>query len=468
MIFLTCRIFLIFILCLSLFVTSVFASSDFPTALAAYQPLDLLSDAGVFYINGSEYFSPILEGSRESYEFAWGYYGTDSVSRIDIMIAANDKPLSVYWGDRVCTFSGTTDSGYVYECSWSGVPRDIVLTVNFKDGATDFCSLVYVKAFTVNTVPLDRCSVYIAYPNAQGYSISSAPIPNSYGRPDHGPFAANNPDNHSSINKFRFRMPEGYRDYLVVDFYVLYDSSNNLGDWWVPLVNDYVGAQLLTNGSPADRLDCEVEYYWEPGYSLYYNSRFAMRVYVDTSHINFDAYESRDPQIELSFSTLGNVTKYDSSGVPVSLQFMLSCVGAVAGFYPSETNPNLGLSAWLCGKLDALFGALGGQIDPTAPPEVQDAQDNADAAIDAASQWEQGQYDQINTGAADTGHTVSSGIVSFGNALAFVQTYATNIANGIDDYLIVFTLPIFVGIFLYICSRAPGITRAFRDRRPDD
>ena len=464
----TCRVFLIFILCFCLLVTGVFASSDFPTALAAYQPIDLLSDAGVFYINGSEYFSPILEGARSSYEFSWGYYGTDTVSRIDIMIAANAKPITVYWGDRLCTFSGTTDDGYIYECTWSGVPRDIELTVNFDSGSTDFCSLVYVKGFMSNTVPIDRCAVYIAYPNVEGYSIPNAPIPNSYGKADHGPFAANNPDNHSSVNKFRFRLPEGYRDYLVVDFYVSYDSSNNLGDWWVPLVNDYVGAQLLTNGSPADRLDCEVKYYWEPGYKLYYNSRFVMRVFVDTSCINFDAYETRDPQIELSFSTLGNVTKYDSSGVPVYLQFMLTCVGAVAGFYPTEINPNLGLSAWLSGKLDALFGALGGQIDPTVPDVVQNAQDNADAAIDAASQWEQGQYDQINTGAADTGQTVSSGIASFGNALAFVQVYATNIANGIDDYLIVFTLPIFVGIFLYVCSRAPGITRAFRDRRPDD
>ena len=465
----TFRVFLIFILSFALLVTGVFASSDFPSALAAYQPIDLLSDAGVFYINGSEYFSPILEGARDSYEFAWGYYGTDSVSRIDIMIAANDKPLSVYWGERICTFSGTTVSGYVYECGWSGVPRDIELTVNFDDGSTDFCSLVYVKAFSANTVSLGNCDVYIAYPNSQGVARTNVAIPEDWANNEvNQNYAANNPDNHSSINKFRFRLPEGYRDYLVVDFYVSYDSSNTLGDWWVPLVNDYVGAQLLTNGSPADRLDCEVHYYWEPGYRLYYNSRFAMRVYIDTSHINFDAFDSRDPQIEISFSLLGNVIQYNSSGVPTGLQWYLTCVGAVAGFYPSETNPNLGLSAWLSGKLDALFGALGGQVDPTAPPEVQDAQDNAQAAIDQASDWEQSQYDAINSGAADTGQTVSAGISGFAHALAFVQTYTTNIANGIDDYLIVFTLPIFVGIFLYACSRVPGITRAFRDRRPKD
>ena len=84
------------------------------------------------------------------------------------------------------------------------------------------------------------------------------------------------------------------------------------------------------------------------------------------------------------------------------------------------------------------------------------------------SGFEQEQYGSIDSGMSDVGGVVSSGIGSFGSALAFVQTYTTNIANGVENYLVVFTLPIFVGIFLYACSRAPGVTRAFRDRRPKE
>lgn len=48
---------------------------------------------------------------------------------------------------------------------------------------------------------------------------------------------------------------------------------------------------------------------------------------------------------------------------------------------------------------------------------------------------------------------------NFAAALVFVQKYANMTFSGISGYAIVFTLPLFLGLFFYLCSRIPGITR---------
>lgn len=48
---------------------------------------------------------------------------------------------------------------------------------------------------------------------------------------------------------------------------------------------------------------------------------------------------------------------------------------------------------------------------------------------------------------------------NFAAALVFVQKYTNMTFNGISQYAIIFTLPLFLGLFFYLCSRIPGITR---------
>ena len=54
-------------------------------------------------------------------------------------------------------------------------------------------------------------------------------------------------------------------------------------------------------------------------------------------------------------------------------------------------------------------------------------------------------------------NTVS--LTRFTAALAFVQRYTNMVFNGFSDYTIVYTLPVFLGLFFYLCSRVPGLTR---------
>ena len=48
---------------------------------------------------------------------------------------------------------------------------------------------------------------------------------------------------------------------------------------------------------------------------------------------------------------------------------------------------------------------------------------------------------------------------SFNTALVFVQRYANMAFDVVSPYAIVFTLPLFLGLFFYLCSRIPGATR---------
>lgn len=51
---------------------------------------------------------------------------------------------------------------------------------------------------------------------------------------------------------------------------------------------------------------------------------------------------------------------------------------------------------------------------------------------------------------------------SFITPLSFIQHYIDKVFDGLGIYSIVYTLPLFLGLFFYMCSRIPGSTRVMR------
>lgn len=104
--------------------------------------------------------------------------------------------------------------------------------------------------------------------------------------------------------------------------------------------------------------------------------------------------------------------------------------------------------------MSGLFDSDEGQV--SVDDLEQGSTSISDGAADIGS-FEQSQQDTLNSGFA----TITSGIsfTSFSAALLFVQKYANMTFNGISRYAIIFTLPLFLGLFFYLCSRIPGITR---------
>lgn len=71
-------------------------------------------------------------------------------------------------------------------------------------------------------------------------------------------------------------------------------------------------------------------------------------------------------------------------------------------------------------------------------------------------------FEQSQQAVLDNNFSVIQTAVTFTNfaaALTFVQRYSNMAFAGISDYSIVLTLPLFLGLFFYLCSRIPGVTR---------
>ena len=96
--------------------------------------------------------------------------------------------------------------------------------------------------------------------------------------------------------------------------------------------------------------------------------------------------------------------------------------------------------------------------------QSSDALDDLGSSSDSISQntSQIHDFEQSQQAVLDNNFAQIQGAISFTNfaaALVFVQKYTNMTFNGISKYAIVFTLPLFLGLFFYLCSRIPGITR---------
>ena len=101
-----------------------------------------------------------------------------------------------------------------------------------------------------------------------------------------------------------------------------------------------------------------------------------------------------------------------------------------------------------------LFGA---KEDSGALDDLGDSSNSISSNTDQIHGFEQSQQAVLDNNFAQIQSAVT--FTNFAAALVFVQKYANMTFNGISKYAIVFTLPLFLGLFFYLCSRIPGITR---------
>ena len=102
-------------------------------------------------------------------------------------------------------------------------------------------------------------------------------------------------------------------------------------------------------------------------------------------------------------------------------------------------------------KIDQLLGT-GDEGDELSSESEQLQED-----IGQIDEFEQTQMYVMDTGMIEIQDAVS--VASFTGALSFVQTYLNLTFMGFGDVMVIFTLPLFLGLFFYICSRIPGATR---------
>ena len=102
-----------------------------------------------------------------------------------------------------------------------------------------------------------------------------------------------------------------------------------------------------------------------------------------------------------------------------------------------------------------------GLFDPDEGQESIDDLNQGSASISQGAS-DIGSFEQSQQSVLDNNFATIQNAVTFTNfaaALVFVQKYANMTFDGISQYAIIFTLPLFLGLFFYLCSRIPGITR---------
>ena len=100
---------------------------------------------------------------------------------------------------------------------------------------------------------------------------------------------------------------------------------------------------------------------------------------------------------------------------------------------------------------------LFGSDDSGALDDLGSNSDSISQSVGQIQEFEESQQAVLDNNLTQIQTTVD--FTNFAAALSFVQSYINMTVIGISDYVIVFTLPMFLGLFFFLCSRVPGITR---------
>lgn len=89
--------------------------------------------------------------------------------------------------------------------------------------------------------------------------------------------------------------------------------------------------------------------------------------------------------------------------------------------------------------------------------DLTDASDDLNDQITDVQDFEEQQQEVLDNSLPEMKESVA--ITDFSSALAFVSGYLNLAWLGIVDFQIIFLMPIFIGLFFFICGRLPGATR---------
>ena len=111
-------------------------------------------------------------------------------------------------------------------------------------------------------------------------------------------------------------------------------------------------------------------------------------------------------------------------------------------------------------SLTAMFNDLKEALNPSGDTSQGDVLKEQGQQMEA---YEKQHQDALQNGVGTL--QASSNIGNFATALAFVGNYTTSTFNSLGDYQVVITLPLVIGLILFLASRAPGHSRPRKSDR---
>lgn len=148
------------------------------------------------------------------------------------------------------------------------------------------------------------------------------------------------------------------------------------------------------------------------------------------------------------------------------LQDGLDDVQGAIGDMSSEVNQGLDdVQAAVGGTNDRLDSIIG---DGTEGDELETMSGLMGIQNQQIDDFNRAQQDSIDTGLESVFDSLNlDSWQSFVTPFSFVQHYVDKIFAGFGSYSIVYTLPLFLGLFFYMCSRVPNVSKVTRQRAED-
>ena len=426
--------------------------------------------------------------SASTYSFTWDVTASSSMAFVYLNIYAPSVPSSVtlngITGTRV--YSGTF---YQYKFSVSKVLSTVTVNVNFNSSVSRTVSI----GWAVGAV--SGQSVFTSFTRrSRGFSASTWSVTTGVQIPGGGAFASTISSDvgaNQRVNDFElvFDLDMATADYATVHLLVPAGAGSMEGGWRYAYATEpsfFLGSSY-THTFPLDIINFNS--YYDSATSIGYGRGSWHLVYtVDVSGYKLDTYD-----LICCFSLLGVL----KSGTTNTYGFHFNCLSACLGINVDGGDSSRGLLPWLNtqfsniksaitslgttissqfsslkSSLGSWFSSLENKIQAAVNPPKTDAekeaQSNVESQLGMMDEFEEQQFSEIQNGTSQLQTDIADGVNSFVPALAFIGKYTTAIGNGIKDYIIVFMLPIYLGIFFFVCNRVSGVTHVSLWKRKGD
>lgn len=447
-----------------------------------YDVVDLLA-SGVFPEG-----ELVATKSATRYSFTWDVTSSSSLAFVYLNIYSPTVPSSVtlngVTGTRV--YSG---SFYQYKFSISKVLSTVTVNVNFNSSVSRTVSI----GWAVGAV--SGQSVFTSFTRrSRGFSASTWSVTTGVQIPGGGSFAStisSDVNANQRVNDFElvFDLDMATADYATVHLLVPAGAGSMEGGWRYAYATEpsfFLGSSY-THTFPLDIISFNS--YYDSATSIGYGRGSWHLIYtVDVSGYKLDSYD-----LMCCFSLLGVL----KSGTTNTYGFHFNCLSACLGINVDGGDSSRGLLPWLNiqfsnvksaiaslgttissqfsslkSSLGSWFSSLENKIQAAVNPPKTDAekeaQSNVETQVAMMDEFEEQQFSEIQNGTSQLQTDIADGVNSFVPALAFIGEYTTAIGNGIKDYIIVFMLPIYLGIFFFVCNRVSGVTHVSLWKRKGD
>ena len=463
--------FLVLALALGCFCVSASAAS----VPGQYDVVDLLATG--FFPDGELY----LLKSASTYTFDWTVTSSCSFNQVYLNIYSASKPSSVTLNGISGTLS-YSGAFYQYKFLVNSRINDVQVKVNYSTVANRAVSIGYAVGTVPGQAVISSFTFRSKGANSSSYTSSTETIPYK------GTFASTFPGSTSSFSaqscKFElvFNSPLSSADYFTIHLVVptlyyghpYYDHTDLFEEpsFFLGPNSEHVYPLHVIS----------VDSYEDPPRGLGGSTAWHYIATVDVSGYKLDTLD-----LDVDFSVFG-VRKGDTDTYTFGIEVLSTCFGVNV----DSGDSNRGFIPWLSARFSDVkswFGSLGTTIasqfsslktslsgwfsslektikDALNPPGETVPSDEFSEVAGGIDDFEQSQMVSIDSNMSEVSSSVSlSGI---GPALAFVQRYTNGVFSGLGDAALLFTFPLFLGIFFYLCSRVPNNTHHKGGKGGDD